>query len=124
MRDPFLGVPLLKGCGILGFRPSFVDRIWLWVHYNEIPIYPIFYLLEGDCICVSPLEWKLSHCLVGRSALNKERFLTRLNPPAKLLPGGFCVHHWLHLLHWKLACSKVGTFSEINGHLEFSVTLP
>ena len=25
-----------------------VDRIWLWVFYNKIPIYPIFYLLKGD----------------------------------------------------------------------------
>ena len=24
------------------------DRIWLWVYYNKIPIYPIFYLLKGD----------------------------------------------------------------------------
>ena len=26
-----------------------VDRIWLWVYYNKIPIHPIFYLLKGDC---------------------------------------------------------------------------
>ena len=25
-----------------------VDRIWLWVYYTKIPIYPIFYLLNGD----------------------------------------------------------------------------
>ena len=25
-----------------------VNRIWLWVYYNEIRIYPIFYLPEGD----------------------------------------------------------------------------
>ena len=24
------------------------DRIWLWVYYNKIPIYPIFYPLKGD----------------------------------------------------------------------------
>ena len=24
-----------------------VDGIWLWVHYNKIPIYPMFYLLKG-----------------------------------------------------------------------------
>ena len=22
--------------------------MWLWVYYNKIPIYPIFYLLKGD----------------------------------------------------------------------------
>ena len=30
------------------FSPPEVDRIWLWVYYNKIPLYPIFYLLEGD----------------------------------------------------------------------------
>ena len=29
-------------------RTSGVDKIWLWVHYTKIPIYPIFYLLKGD----------------------------------------------------------------------------
>ena len=35
--------------------PPCVDRIWLWVYYNKIPIYPIFYLLKGDyrCCCYS-----------------------------------------------------------------------
>ena len=28
--------------------PPEVDRMWLWVYYNKIPIYPIFYLLKGD----------------------------------------------------------------------------
>ena len=28
------------------YSPSKVDRIWLWVYYNKIPIYPIFYLLN------------------------------------------------------------------------------
>ena len=28
-------------------RPE-VDRIWLWVYFNKIRIYPIFYLLKGD----------------------------------------------------------------------------
>ena len=23
--------------------------MWLWVYYNKIPMYPIFYLLKGDC---------------------------------------------------------------------------
>ena len=32
----------------IGFRLVFRDRIWLWVYYNKIPIYPKFYLLKGD----------------------------------------------------------------------------
>ena len=28
--------------------PPSVDRIWLRVYQNKIPIYPIFYLLRGD----------------------------------------------------------------------------
>ena len=32
----------------LGLCPPLVDRIWLWVYYHKIPIYPIFYLLKGD----------------------------------------------------------------------------
>ena len=28
------------------YSPPKVDRIWLWVYYNKIPIYPIFYLLN------------------------------------------------------------------------------
>ena len=30
---------------VYGFRAY---RMWLWVYYNEIPLYPIFYLLQGD----------------------------------------------------------------------------
>ena len=22
--------------------------MWLWLYYNNIPVYPIFYLLKGD----------------------------------------------------------------------------
>ena len=29
------------------YSPPEVDRIWLWVYYNKIPIYRIFYLLKG-----------------------------------------------------------------------------
>ena len=29
------------------YSPPEVDRIWLWVYHNKIPIYPIFYLLTG-----------------------------------------------------------------------------
>ena len=38
----------------LGFRvygPLLVDRLWLWVKFNKIPIYSIFYLLKGDYRC-------------------------------------------------------------------------
>ena len=41
----------LGGNSELEFRdysPPLVDRIWLWVCSNKIPIYPIFYLLKGD----------------------------------------------------------------------------
>ena len=31
------------------YSPPSVDRIWGWVYYNKIPIYPICYLLKGDC---------------------------------------------------------------------------
>ena len=31
------------------YSPCEVDRIWLWVYYNEIPIHPEFYLLKGEC---------------------------------------------------------------------------
>ena len=34
-----------------------VDRICLWVYYDKIPIYPIFYLLKGDYRC-----WDSLHC--------------------------------------------------------------
>ena len=26
-----------------------VDRIWLWVYYNKMSIYPLFYLLKREC---------------------------------------------------------------------------
>ena len=34
--------------GLWCIVPPSVDRIWLWVCYNKIPIYPIFYLLRRD----------------------------------------------------------------------------
>ena len=50
------------------YIPFYVDRIWLWDHYNKIPIYPIFYLLNADSTCygwmrlrmipVLSLEWR------------------------------------------------------------------
>ena len=45
---------ILVGCGELysreGIRSPEADRIWLWVSYNKIPMYSIFYLLKGDDI--------------------------------------------------------------------------
>ena len=38
----------IEGLGFGVYSPPLVDRIWLWVYYNKIPIYPIFYLLKGD----------------------------------------------------------------------------
>ena len=35
-------------------RPE-VDRIWLWVYCNKIPIYPVFYLLKGDDIGIGSM---------------------------------------------------------------------
>ena len=35
-----------KGFGVYSFPE--VDRIWLWVYHNKIPIYFIFDLLKGD----------------------------------------------------------------------------
>ena len=36
------------GINTHSYSPPLVDRIWLWVYYNKIPIYPIFYLLKED----------------------------------------------------------------------------
>ena len=33
------------------YSPPSVDRKWLWVYYNKIPICPMFYLLERDYHC-------------------------------------------------------------------------
>ena len=29
-------------------NPPEVDRLWLWVCYNKVPVHRIFYLLKGD----------------------------------------------------------------------------
>ena len=46
----FYITPLRRGSHGIGggYGHPYVDRIWLRVYYNEIPIYPIFYLLKGD----------------------------------------------------------------------------
>ena len=31
-----------------GYSRPEVDRIWLWVYDDKLPIYPIFYLLKRD----------------------------------------------------------------------------
>ena len=38
----------LEALNLKPYSPPQVDRIWLCVYYNKIPIYPIFYLLKGD----------------------------------------------------------------------------
>ena len=45
------------------YRPPQVNRIWLWVYYNKIPIYPIFYLHTGD-YKMGP-QWDYQHAMGG-----------------------------------------------------------
>ena len=40
----------------LDYGPPEVDRIWLWVYYNKVPIYPIFYLLKGNYMILNLLS--------------------------------------------------------------------
>ena len=47
LRESWGALNLQAGFGTLVYSPPEVDRIWLWVYYNKIPIYPIFYLLKG-----------------------------------------------------------------------------
>ena len=48
-KDPRIGVSGLGfRWGFRAYSPPSVDRIWLWVDHNKIPIYPIVYLLKGD----------------------------------------------------------------------------
>ena len=37
-----------QDAGFFRVYSSPLHRIWLWVYYNKIPIYPIFYLFKGD----------------------------------------------------------------------------
>ena len=39
------------------YGPPEVDKIWLWVYKNEIPIDPIFYVLKGDYVYMSGCIW-------------------------------------------------------------------
>ena len=43
------------------YSPPEVDRLRLWVYYSKVPIYPIFYLLNGD---YRPLngEFRVEEC--------------------------------------------------------------
>ena len=45
-----------------------MDRIWLWVYYNQIPIYPIFYLLKGD---YKGTIWPSHHSLMEDSEVSQ-----------------------------------------------------
>ena len=40
-----------RGAGLKGPEQDYStrqeDRVWRWVYYNEIPICPMFYLLQG-----------------------------------------------------------------------------
>ena len=40
--------PIALGDKPKPYSPPSVDRIWFWVNYSKIPIYPILYLLKGD----------------------------------------------------------------------------
>ena len=42
------GASRKTGLGFRAYSSPSVDRIWLWVYSNKIPIYPIFYLFKGD----------------------------------------------------------------------------
>ena len=58
-----------EGQGFLVRRivPPQVDRRWLWVCYNKIPLYLIFYLLKGDYmsgLCLGLLAHGLRLCLL------------------------------------------------------------
>ena len=61
-----------------------VDRIWLWLYYNKIPIYPVFYLRKGDSRCSSAqVEETLPTlgCSAASGVLNHNP--ARENPPAR-----------------------------------------
>ena len=53
-----LGLRHVSACSVTYIKIAlvatnrFTFRIWLWVYYNETPIYPMFYLLKGDYIHV------------------------------------------------------------------------
>ena len=55
------------------YSPPEVDRIWLWVYYNKIPLYPMFYLLKGT------IYLKLHHVLKPCKIIRKTK--------RKILPG-------------------------------------
>ena len=53
--DPCMQYPYRRAT----YSPPEVDRIWLWVCHNKIPIYPIFYLLKGGYNL--EYKWNESH---------------------------------------------------------------
>ena len=64
------------------YSPPQVDRIWLWIYENKIPIYPIFYLLKGDYTC-----------LIRQSEPGQ---FSPCNTPVILLYTIPCVTPWMH----------------------------
>ena len=80
-----------------------MDRIWLWVYYNKIPIYPIVHLLKGDSkltlgFRVSPVravqDSRSQNSVKPQSALKLEIFVV-----AGLilgLEGGSKQHSFVH----------------------------
>ena len=76
------------------YSPPQVDRIWLWVCYNKIPIYPIypiFYLLKGDCRPVLPN----AAGVLPEAIYLKLPHASQLEPSPTLQP----MLPW-HSLHW------------------------
>ena len=50
----------------LTYSPPSVDRIWLWIYQNKIPIYPLFSLLKGDYMPSASLHvWEATARPVG-----------------------------------------------------------
>ena len=52
----------IKGLGFMVYSPPYVDRTWLWVVHNEIPIYPVFYVRKGDYRFSTVLGFTTLHC--------------------------------------------------------------
>ena len=59
-----------KGLG----GPSKYGLIWLWVYYDKIPIYPIFYLLKGDYRCRVSASGFVASGRLWVKAANEQRF--------------------------------------------------
>ena len=53
------------------YSPPSVDIIWLWLYYNKIPIYTIFYLLKGDCILLARVSHRMTQGIHMSSLLTQ-----------------------------------------------------